>query len=548
MGNKKKPSTPHPKSKHKQAIKVKNGASPVPLQIVQSEQVFLSLEAKKEMLEKVTVAPTATVADAGNLEVVTTTPLEEQGDAGVAAAEMTSPELLARTLDLARSVSTVTPIIEFRTTVPMDKNDKPGGGDRQEPAQKTSVNQKVMVNASGSIPPSLPTQNPVSATVIEEVQEGREEGEITPPKEPDKPAEEEQWSNLFTGPLTAKGSKLGFVAPTITEGKPIAKLTADDFTLNSKKWMNSIIFYVIGQKPTIASVYRFISYNWNHVARPKVYMHDQGYFVICFETAKDLHEILYAGPHMFFGKPTIAKLWTPNFNLHDEVLRTVPLWVKFPNLPLNCWSVDALSRIASVLGEPLCADECTTRQLRISFARVLVDVDVTKELKHSVWVESPDGSQIEQKVIYEWTPPFCKSCNKVGHDCVTKRNTAPPKNRYQKQANDNQAWVARQNVEEKKEAEQKVPGATFVDVPTRKQAPRNRKKSPAIPITVANPTFTLADDEGWQKATKDQWILNTHLVNPANMNKFMLLQDYPEEAGECSGEGGKGEGDPIPAP
>lgn len=86
-----------------------------------------------------------------------------------------------------------------------------------------------------------------------------------------------------------------------------------------------------------------------------------------------MHSILYAGPYMFYGKATVV----PDFHFHNEVLRTVPLWVRLPNLPLHCWSSSSLSILGSGLGVPICADSCTSRQLRVSFARMLVEVDVT---------------------------------------------------------------------------------------------------------------------------------------------------------------------------
>lgn len=73
------------------------------------------------------------------------------------------------------------------------------------------------------------------------------------------------------------------------------------------------------------------------------------------------------------------------------MLKTLPLWVKFPNLPLNCWGMKSLSRIASGLGIPLYADECTSKVDRISYARVLSEMDVTRELPVSVNVHDPNG-------------------------------------------------------------------------------------------------------------------------------------------------------------
>ncbi|XP_021736996.1 uncharacterized protein LOC110703500 [Chenopodium quinoa] len=154
--------------------------------------------------------------------------------------------------------------------------------------------------------------------------------------------------------------------------------------------------------------------------KPDVYWHDDGYFIINMCSSDDRDTILCSGPHMIFGKPAIVKPWCPDFDFHSEILRTIPLWVKFPNLPLNCWGSHTLSRLGSLLGVPICADECTTRQLRVSFARVLIEIDVKKPMPTSVWVESPSKELLEIRVVYDWAPSFFSKCNKIGHDCYVK--------------------------------------------------------------------------------------------------------------------------------
>lgn len=44
-----------------------------------------------------------------------------------------------------------------------------------------------------------------------------------------------------------------------------------------------------------------------------------------------------------------------------------------------------------------------------------MEIDVTRPLIHSMMVESLDGKQLKQPVIYE--PFYCKKCQKVGHEC-----------------------------------------------------------------------------------------------------------------------------------
>lgn len=76
---------------------------------------------------------------------------------------------------------------------------------------------------------------------------------------------------------------------------------------------------------------------------------------------------------------------------------------------------------------PLYVDECTTPTLRVSFAQILVEMDVTKETPKSVKIAYPNGNIIEQKVVYDWLPHFCKKCQIIGHNFAFK--TKPPKAR-----------------------------------------------------------------------------------------------------------------------
>ncbi|XP_056697410.1 uncharacterized protein [Spinacia oleracea] len=182
--------------------------------------------------------------------------------------------------------------------------------------------------------------------------------------------------------------------------------------------------YVVGEKPSIGAVLRFIEKEWQQVSKPQIFLHDEGYFVIRFQSKKDKESVLVAGPHMFFGKPMIVKPWTTSFNFQEEILRVVPVWVRLPNLPLSCWGADSLSRIGSLLGDPLFADDCTSKQQRISFARILIEVDVTGDLPKYVQIQDPLGNIVKQVVEYEWLPPYCQDCKIVGHDCAhTKVNT-----------------------------------------------------------------------------------------------------------------------------
>lgn len=79
-----------------------------------------------------------------------------------------------------------------------------------------------------------------------------------------------------------------------------------------------------------------------------------------FQNIKEKDEVLLFGPYTINSKPIIIKAWSAEFCFIEEVLRTILLWVKLSDLPLNCWTSVALSKIKSGMGEPVCPDTCTT--------------------------------------------------------------------------------------------------------------------------------------------------------------------------------------------
>ncbi|XP_070014728.1 uncharacterized protein [Nicotiana sylvestris] len=154
-----------------------------------------------------------------------------------------------------------------------------------------------------------------------------------------------------------------------------------------------------------------------------------------------MNQVLYTGPHTINNRPILMKAWTPDFNLHDEVLRTIPLWVKFPNLPLICWSMKALSKIGSALGNPVYADDYTTGTVRISYARMLIEMDITKPLPRRVKMQDPIGKTIEHEISYDWESTHCNKCLQIGYNCNKNTMQQPHRQAYRGRRNKvKQVW------------------------------------------------------------------------------------------------------------
>nr|GEW43702.1 hypothetical protein [Tanacetum cinerariifolium] len=106
-------------------------------------------------------------------------------------------------------------------------------------------------------------------------------------------------------------------------------------------------------------------------------------------------------------------------------------------VPLEAWNTHGISRFASSLGNPIIIDEITASMCekaygRANFARVLIEIDVTKELADSIEVcYSSMGKSMKLRVIYAWKPPLYTHFKVFGHDfknCSVRQRMKEEKN------------------------------------------------------------------------------------------------------------------------
>ncbi|KAL5138763.1 hypothetical protein HKD37_10G028867 [Glycine soja] len=120
-------------------------------------------------------------------------------------------------------------------------------------------------------------------------------------------------------------------------------------------------------------------------------------------------------PYFIFQRPLLLKVMPTFFNFGNKELSKILVWVKLRNLPLELWNPQALGKILSKIGSPIRSDHLTASKGSISFARALVEVDVSLELIDEVRFRLPTGKTFVQKIEYENRPSFCTHCKMIGH-------------------------------------------------------------------------------------------------------------------------------------
>ena len=93
-----------------------------------------------------------------------------------------------------------------------------------------------------------------------------------------------------------------------------------------------------------------------------------------------------------------------------ELLTSVPVWVHFPAMHLKFWSMEIISKIASLVEIPLFMDKATITFEKLAYARCFIEIFVTKTLPKTVLLEMDGGEKVSIEVVFEWLPPTCTKC------------------------------------------------------------------------------------------------------------------------------------------
>ncbi|XP_039134872.1 uncharacterized protein LOC120272174 [Dioscorea cayenensis subsp. rotundata] len=135
--------------------------------------------------------------------------------------------------------------------------------------------------------------------------------------------------------------------------------------------------------------------------------------------------LLLDGPWSVNGIILQLSPWKPFFEPTFAKLSSAAIWIQLHNLPVEFWEGETLEAIANQFGTLLKVDEFTAALTRSKFARICVDVDLSKPLSRGFWI-GDDHHRVFVIVLYERLPTFCYSCGLIGHGTNSCNSSATP--------------------------------------------------------------------------------------------------------------------------
>lgn len=198
--------------------------------------------------------------------------------------------------------------------------------------------------------------------------------------------------------------------------RDVYKFSLEEVAEAEQEWSATLIGVLIGKPITFNAMTEFIKSCWQ-VKQPKLYLKNNGIWVIKFKSMEDRRWVLTNGPWMIDGhKSFILKEWSTGMSIDWSSFASVPVWVKVLDIdPIFLSSKRMLEVIGNMIGKPISSDHISYEVEKLSYARLLVEVTLEDLKRKEVVLQSYDGKIYKHRVEFEWIPWNCSICNIFGH-------------------------------------------------------------------------------------------------------------------------------------
>ncbi|CAN1336836.1 hypothetical protein LINPERPRIM_LOCUS37328, partial [Linum perenne] len=207
---------------------------------------------------------------------------------------------------------------------------------------------------------------------------------------------------------------------------PVISFSEEEILSFYKPWSKVLVVKVLEKAFMFPVIKRRLEYRWAKARRIQVSDLANNFYMVRFSEEDDYQHALFDGPWKFFDYYITVACWSPDFN-EDAPIQKIMTWVKLPKLPIQFFNQLAVERSGNHIGRTVRLDLATTEGSRARYARVCVEVDLSRPLLGKY--------VIEDKVFlveYESLNNICFACGLYGHKeggckpAVSSEEVVPP--------------------------------------------------------------------------------------------------------------------------
>lgn len=177
-----------------------------------------------------------------------------------------------------------------------------------------------------------------------------------------------------------------------------------------RPWRWSLIIKLVGTSTGYHYLLRRLQALWKTQTQLMLIDLTHDFYIARFSNKQDYEAVMLNGPWVINDHYLHLRRWEPNFVAKSARIESLLVWVRFPILPVEYFNEYWLMRAGNRIGRTVKVDRTTLLAARGKFARVCVEVDLTKPLK--------SGYMLRGKlwpVQYEGLHELCFTCGRYGH-------------------------------------------------------------------------------------------------------------------------------------
>ncbi|XP_061369206.1 uncharacterized protein LOC133312079 [Gastrolobium bilobum] len=152
-------------------------------------------------------------------------------------------------------------------------------------------------------------------------------------------------------------------------------------------WKQSLIVKLLGKKLSIIFLRKRLENMWARDGSIFVTDIENDFYLVRFEKKSDMENVLSGGPWIIFDHYLAIRSWEPDFNVFQSPINKITAWVRLPGFPIKYVNTSLIKSVGTWIGNFIRLDAATTNLARGKFARICVEVDLTKPLKAEYLIE-----------------------------------------------------------------------------------------------------------------------------------------------------------------
>ncbi|KAI9128007.1 hypothetical protein K1719_001000 [Acacia pycnantha] len=177
-----------------------------------------------------------------------------------------------------------------------------------------------------------------------------------------------------------------------------------------KPFQRTLVVKLLGRQPSYGFMVKKLKQIWERKGQIDIFDLENDFYLVNFQNMDDYMEALTGGPWVILDAYLSVARWKPEFSPTHEKIVSVVAWVRFPDLPAPLFDKKFLLNLGNSIGKAIRLDVHTAQRTRGRFARMCVELDLSKPLVPEFDVE---GQKLS--VVYESLGKICNSCGRVGH-------------------------------------------------------------------------------------------------------------------------------------